>query len=144
MAQTLARFAFHKLSKYPHMKPGDVAVWERFVDTNRDAFERVDYDFHVGDGAEFLPTGEDTPDGRENRLYQRKIDVVGYRGGEVTLIEVKPFADVAALGQILTYRDLYAKTEGAIQDPTLMVIAEKIMAEMKDIYTRNGIAVVIV
>ncbi len=125
------------------MKPADIEIWERFFDGHRDAFDRVDYDFHVGEGADFLPTNDDTPDGRENRLYQRKIDVVGYKGNAVTLIEVKPVADVMALGQILAYGDLYRKTKDAIQDPTLMVVAGKIMAEMKDIYRRRNIVVVV-
>lgn len=141
---THGRFWFTKLAKYPHMKPADVAVWERFIQENRDAFERVDYDFHVGEGADFLPTGEDTPDGRENRLYQRKIDVVGYRGNEVTLIEVKPSADMAALGQIQTYGELYAKGNFSQFEPILLVVAGKIMVEMKDVYQAKGVEVVIV
>lgn len=140
----LGRFRFGKLAKYPHMKPADVAIWERFVGANWDFFDRVDYDLCVGEGADFLPTDEDTPDGRQNRLYKRKIDVVGYKGNAVTLIEVKPLADTEALGQIITYGDLYAKEKDALPAVTLMVLAEKIMAEMKDIYTRKNVEVRIV
>lgn len=141
---THGRFLYKKLAKYPHMKPADVATWERFIRANRDVFERVDYDFPVGEGADFLPTGDDTPDGRQNRLYQRKIDVVGYVGNAVTLIEVKPNADMAALGQIVTYGELYAKMKDALPEPTLMVVSDKIVNEMKDIYKTKGITVVIV
>ena len=143
MAEVLGRFLFKKLAKYPHMKPADVEIWERFVDARRDVFDRVDYDFHVGDGADFLPTNNDTPDGRENRLYQRKIDVVGYKGNAVTLIEVKPIADMATLGQILTYRDLFVQLQDANQDPTMMVVTGKIVNEMKPIYTKHNIEVIV-
>ena len=138
------RFIFKKLAKYPHMKPADVEIWEQFIRAKRDFFDRVDYDFPVGDGADFLPTGEDTPEGRENKLYQRKIDVVGYKGDAVTLIELKPLADTEALGQIITYGDLYAKERDTIFVVNLMVIAGKIMTEMKEIYARKNIAVIIV
>ena len=141
---THGRFRFGKLAKYPHMKPADVEVWERFLETNSNAFERVDYDFHVGAGADFLPSGEETPDGRQNRLYQRKIDVVGYRGNEITLIEVKPLADMAALGQIQTYGELYAKGSFSQFEPILVVVAAKIMMEMKEVYKAKNIGVVIV
>lgn len=141
---THGRFVFAKLSKYPHMKPADVEIWERFLTAHREDFDRVDYDFHVGEGADFLPTNDDTPDGRENRLYQRKIDVVAYRGNAVTLIEVKPLADTAALGQIQTYGGLYALRDDADPTPTLMVICGKIMNEMKDIYNSKAVVVVVV
>ncbi len=144
MAQPLGRFAFKKLAKYPHMKPADVEIWEQFIRDNRHFFDRVDYDFPVGSGADFLPTGEDTPEGRENKLYQRKIDVVGYRDGQVWLVEVKPMADTEALGQILTYQKLYLKSKNASQSPTMMVLAGKITNEMKEIYAGKDVAVIIV
>ena len=138
------RFPFKILSKYPHMKPADVDIWERFVGSNRGFFDTVDYDFHIGEGADFLPTGEDTPDGRENRLYQRKIDVVGYIGEGVWLVEVKPVADMFALGQILTYNGLILKTKLLDRDPKLMVICSKILNEMKGIYAAFDIGVAVV
>ena len=143
MAQTIGRFAYGKLAKYPHMKPADVRIWERFVADHRDFFVRVDYDFHVGKGADFRSSDESTPDGRENRLYQKKIDVVGYREDSTTLIEVKPIADVKALGQILTYKELYMQNRKGKPGPHMLVICEKIMAEMKDVYKGKGISVVV-
>lgn len=143
MAKTIGRFEYRKLAKYPHMKPADVRIWERFVSDHNDFFARVDYDFHVGKGADFLSSDESTPDGRENRLYQKKIDVVGYREDSTTLIEVKPIADVKALGQILTYKELYMRTRQGKSGPHMLVICEKIMAEMKEVYQSKGISVMV-
>ena len=137
------RFSYKKLAKYPHMKPADVRIWERFLRDHHDFFERVDYDVHVGKGAEFLSSDESTPDGRENRLYQKKIDVVGYRNDSTTLIEVKPIADVKALGQILTYKELYMGTRRGEPNPHMLVLCEKIMAEMKQVYRGKGISVIV-
>ena len=141
---TTGRFPYKLLSKYPHMKPADVAIWERFINTNADFFDTVDYDVHVGEGAEFLPTGEDTPDGRENRLYQKKIDVVGYLGDAVWLVEVKPEADIFALGQILTYSDLAFKSMSFVLPPQLLVISAKIVNDMKEVYAKFDIKVIII
>ena len=138
------RFEYKLLSKYPHMKPADVSVWEKFVKTRKDFFYSVDYDFHVGEGAEFLPTGKKTPEERENRLYQRKIDVVGYKKDETWIIEVKPVADMATLGQILTYRALVAKSKEIKGKIRIVVLCNKIMNEMKDIYSKYNITVVVV
>ncbi len=42
------RFPFKILAKYPHMKPEDIAVWERFINKNPGYFDTVDYDVHLG------------------------------------------------------------------------------------------------
>ena len=125
------------------MKPADVKVWERFIDERADFFDTVDYDFHVGEGADFLPTGEDTPDGRENRLYQKKIDVVGYTGKKIWLIEVKPEADMQAMGQILSYKELYLKTKDADPDPLIAVVCNKIINDMKEVYATHNVTVIV-
>ena len=135
------RFKFEKLAKYPHMKPADIEVWERFMVLNPRFFDSVDYDFHVGEGADFLPTGSDTPDGRENRLYQKKIDVVGYKKEEVWIIEVKPQADMLALGQVLSYKEIYAKEIGAEQPLTLAVICKNITNEMREVFRTHKIKI---
>lgn len=140
----LGRFKFEKLVKYPHMKPADVVIWERFIDAYEDIFDSVDYDVCVGEGADFLPTGEDTPDGRENRLYQKKIDVVGYADEEVMLIEVKREANMKALGQILAYYDMYLRMLERPRNVKKMVLAQSIDKDIKNVFFKNEIEVVIV
>ena len=135
------RFEFKKLAKYPHMMPEDVALWERFIPFHSYFFDSVDYDVHIGEGASFLPTGEDTPDGRQNRLYQRKIDVVGYRNSEIWVIEIKPTADMATLGQILTYRSLCAKDDKLSKAKNFVILCSKINGEMRDILRENRIGI---
>ena len=138
------RFEYKLLSKYPHMKPADIEIWEKFIINHPDIFKRVDYDFHVGEGAKFLPTNDNTPGGMQNRIYQRKIDVVAYDKDGVTLIEIKPLADTATLGQILAYKDFYFTTKGSLKNPKLLVICGKIMSEMKDIFSKQNITIMVV
>lgn len=141
---THGRFKLEKLVKYPHMKPADIVVWERFIEAHPDFFNTVDYDFHVGEGADFLPTGDSTPEERENRLYQRKIDVVGYIGELVYIIEVKPIADVEALGQVITYRKLFKETLGVSSNLQALIVAEKMANDMLNVFSENDVHVLIV
>ena len=141
---TRGKFEYKKLTKYPHMKPEDVAIWEMFIEQNPDFFNKVDYDVHVGEGADFLPTGEDTPDGRENRLYQKKIDVVGYLDNTVFITEVKPHADFRGLGQLIGYAELYPRNHQTPRQIKKMLICRSVDKEMLGIYNKNGIAVVTV
>ena len=101
------RFKYEILFKYPHMKPGDIAIWERFIKANPGFFDTVDYDVLIGSGAAFDTTLNSTEGTSAAALYRKKIDVVGYRSGEIWLVEVKPSAQFAALGQIGAYDDLY-------------------------------------
>ena len=144
MATIVGRFKLQKLAKYPHMKPADIEIWERFIEAQPDFFDSVDYDFHVGRGADFLPDEEDTPDGRENRLYRKKIDVVGYKKNQIWIIEVKPVADATALGQVLSYREFYIKKKGDSPKPISMVVCGKIFNEMKDLFSIYKITVFVV
>ena len=107
-------------------------------------FETVNYDFHVGEGADFLPTGDSTPDERENRLYQRKIDVVGFVATLVYLVEVKPVADVEALGQVLTYLNLMRKNSKVGTNIKGMVVTGRIGNDMQDVFQEHGVVVMVV
>jgi len=135
------RFEFKTLAKYPHMKPEDVAVWERFITKNPGYFDSVDYDFPVGEGA---PTSPDHPPEIQydhKILTQKKIDAVGYRGNTVTIIEVKPIADMKALGQALTYSHLYAIDHAEATDIQRMVVAGSIERELEGIYTQHDVQI---
>jgi hypothetical protein len=140
----IGRFKYKKLAKYPHMKPFDVAIWEKFIDENLDFFDSVDYDICIGKGADFLPDDYSTPDGRENRLYQKKIDVVGYIGEKVWIIEIKPNAGMHALGQILTYKFLTKDILALNRQQTLAIICEKTATEMHDLFKEHKIKIITV
>lgn len=103
----MASFPPDLLRKYPHMFPEDIAIWERFLKVYKDDFLGFDYDVKVGSVPDF-------PDGLDNSIYKagnilwkKRIDAVGYKKDGIYIIEVKPNAGMSALGQIITYRQLY-------------------------------------
>lgn len=133
------KYQFAIQSHYPHLKPADVKIWEAFIRAYPNFFESCDYDVKVGKGASFLPEKGDKYAEDFRVLTQKKIDVVAYRGNDVWLIEVKPFAGSKALGQILTYEKLYReKLEG---EPTIVkcVITTFLKDEFHAIYDEFNI-----
>lgn len=113
----IGQYKFGKLVSYPHMKPEDVALWERFIAAQPDAFDTVDYDVKVGVGRMPMFRQADNIEKGWKDLTQKKIDVVAYKGNDVTIIEVKPNARANALGQIWMYDELYKadfKPEGKV------------------------------
>ena len=93
--------------RYPHMMPEDAAVWSRFLMREDHGIEAVWYDVHVG-------AAVDVPEGSPAWLLsvaagvtRKRIDVVARRGGLYLIIEVKPYANQLALGQVIVYRQLF-------------------------------------
>lgn len=135
------RFTFQKLAKYPHMKPEDVAVWERFIAQNPAFFETVSYDVPCGRGAEVNPDHPEEIQRDHTILTQKKIDVVGFNGNIATVVEIGPIADMRKLGQILTYYELFTTDHPEIALIQKMVICGSIERELEKLFERNEIQV---
>lgn len=133
------RFPFVKLAKYPHMKPEDVAVWERFVASNPTFLDTVDYDVKCGTGAEVNPDHPPEIQRDHTVLTQKKIDVVGYAADRVYIIEVGPVADMRKLGQILTYAHLWQIDHPEVANPIPMVLCGSIERELDALFEKNGV-----
>lgn len=98
-----------KLRKYPHMFPEDIAIWERFLDKFAENYNGFDYDVKVGLGT---TASEGTPveyARMQDILSKYRIDCVGYKNSLIEIIEVKPEASTVAIGQIITYLELYRR-----------------------------------
>jgi len=98
-----------KLYRYPHMLPADVAIWERYLDTNPFPTATIAYDVHVGTPVTISP---DDPPNIQRMLYQLttlRIDAVVFLLNETPIIEIKPDAGMSAIGQALAYALLFHK-----------------------------------
>lgn len=135
------RFPFQILAKYPHMKPEDVAVWERFIIKNPTFLDRCDYDVCCGEGAPQNPEHSENIQADGKILTQKKIDVIGYKKDLVCIIEVKPIANMRALGQILTYRKLFMRDHPEHQEIQPMIVCREIERELGELFLENGIIV---
>ena len=113
------------------MAPADVAIWNRFMAANPTAFEAVAYDVAVGEGAEFDTNTRPDGGGDVNRLYQRKIDVVAQAGDVLYIIEIKPRATTAAIGQVKGYMRLFARDYNPKQAMQPLIITDSLMPEMQ-------------
>lgn len=135
------RFPYKKLAKYPHLKPEDIAVWELFIEQNPTEFLTCNYDVACGVGAPQDPSLPENIQRDGKILTQKKIDVVGYINNDITIIELKPIANARALGQLLTYKDLYIECYPDHPTPKMMVIANSIEREMQATFDAQGIVV---
>lgn len=133
------RFPYQILAKYPHMKPGDIAIWERFINANPGFFDTVDYDVLIGSGAPFDTSLNNLEGQSVGALYRKKIDVVGYRSGEIWLVEVKPDAQFAALGQIGAYDDLYREERKPTDRVVAALLTNNVLPDIQNIAQKWGV-----
>ena len=138
------RFPAVKLFKYPHMFPLDIAIWERFIDYYGSFYDGFDYDVKIGTGS--VP-GPETPENyarMETILSKYRIDAVGHNKGTLEIIEVKPEASTVAIGQIITYVELYIRD----LKPTLPIvghiISNHIVGDMEYLTKKYGIIYTII
>ena len=140
----MEKVPFGKRSNYPHMKPADVPIWERFIETFPDAYDEVAYDVAVGTGAP-IPPGTPEDVARDfTGLTQRKIDVVGFNEGLVDIIEVKPRAGTNAFGQVKGYEILYKKFIDSAVKTRALVITDEETTDLELLKRNMGVEVIVV
>lgn len=99
----------------------DTEVWSKFLASEFIEIKEVWYDVRVGSSV----LGQDMHSDLEHRiaagLTRKRIDVVARVAGGVWVIEVKPRANMYAVGQVVTYARLYAQ-EYAVSGQIIPVI----------------------
>lgn len=91
------------------MFPLDIEIWERYLEKYGGDYLGFDYDIKVGTG---LPAGPGTPENyarMQDILSKYRIDAVGYKPERIEIIEIKPEASTVAIGQVITYIELYVR-----------------------------------
>jgi RecB family endonuclease NucS len=78
------------------------------------------------------------------KLYQRRIDAVGFKGEEIDIIEVKPNATMSAIGQVVGYVHLYMRDEAWSKPPKAVIVTDYADADMIAVAQAQGVTVVIV
>lgn len=138
------QYPYEKRYKYPHLKPKDIEIWERCLDKKSELYESVDYDVAVG-------TGYPIPDSTEENfardfkiLSQYKIDVVGYSGDNVEIMEVKPQAGPATIGQVIGYLKLYKAFINPSAKAQAVILTDAIKPDMALLAYEARVKIIIV
>lgn len=126
------------------MKPGDVGIWEKFISEFPDMYDTVQYDFDVGSAPEFDTVVNNATGGDASLLYRRKIDVVGFKEDQIDIIEIKPSAGPSALGQVLSYVELYVRDEKPPVQPKAIVLTDVLLIDMGHLASQLGVQIVVV
>ncbi len=114
-------------------------LWNRFLDTYGAGFDSFAYDVRVGPASGAARGFDEQTQAVFRALSQLRIDAVGYRGGEVWIFEVKPFAGISTVGQLIGYRDLYVAEFRPERAPSLGVVTDRFQPAVGEVFKRQGI-----
>lgn len=136
------KYPFSKTGYYPHMKPADIILWEKFILAFPGFFNSCDYDVLVGTGVVVGNPDTDPYSKSFQMLTQKKIDVVGYKDDKIVIIEVKPRAGSNAMGQVLSYKEMWSKDhpEVPVENIYMGVVTDEPQSDFASIYETAGIA----
>jgi len=135
---------YEKTPWYPNVRETETLIWERFLAKFPDAYDEVAYNVKVGQGAAI-------PDGTEEiiaddfkQLTQRKIDVMGFKGSAIDIIELKPYAGTGAVGQVKAYGVLYKSTYDKEAKPNLIVMTDVEQQDTKTVAEAEGVKLIVI
>lgn len=126
------------------MSPADTIIWNRFLEQYPQAYDSVQYDFHIGDAPPFNTLMDDDTDKNQDKLYRFRIDAVGRVGSSVDIIEIKPNARLTALGEVENYKMLYERDEEPLGKVNMVIITDKEMTNMDYLCKQKGITLLVV
>ena len=126
---------------YPHFLAEDNAVWTRFLERNFERLQEVWYDLRVGKPVKLDENATEMEQRIARGLTRKRIDVVGWDGGSYWVIEVKPYAGMLAVGQVISYARLFA-LEYVIKGRVVpVIVCDNTDEDLLDEYDELGILV---
>jgi hypothetical protein len=109
--------------KYPGLLPDEVLVLRAWLVLHEHEYDRFDYNMRIGQGID--PGANYSPEVRKQAVMntQLRIDAVGWKGTQPTIIEVKRRTTPSNVGQILTYDSVWRKEFPGTPAPILRLVS---------------------
>lgn len=126
---------------YPHMLAEDVVVWTKFLEKMGKVIKAVWYDVHVGQPVEVPATATEVERKVAAGVTRKRIDAVCHVGSEFWVVEVKPFANMLALGQAYTYARLFLMEYEVPGRTKPVVVCDELDRDMGAQFSELGVMV---
>lgn len=126
------------------MFPRDIYIWRDFITLYENNFNSFDYDVKVGEGRTPLPEWDEETKHIQELLTRKRIDAVGYQDDNITVFEVKPEAGSTAIGQAISYAQLYIREFKPTLPVTPAIVTNEETPDTRFLCNLNGIILYIV
>ena len=131
-------------TRYPHMLEDEARIWTKFLRTTDLEFINITYDVHLGSGVLPLPGDPEYMKRLLSAVTKKRVDAVGETADAIWIFEVKPRISMSALGQLVTYFELYQEEDRPVKPALLAAIGEREAPDIRaafDLYAVNIILV---
>ena len=126
------------------MLSDEARIWTKFIETTDLEFESITYDVHLGIGVLPLPSDPDYMRRLLSAVTKKRVDAIGETSECIWIFEVKPRISMSALGQLITYFELYHEEYRPVKSVMLAAIGEREAPDIRssfDLYAVNIILV---
>jgi len=86
----------------------DMGPWTEFLKSDSMPLQEVWYNVHVGQAVAVPEGSPEYMRAHAQAVSRKRIDVIGRTKKELWIIELKPHANMQAIGQALVYEDLFS------------------------------------
>lgn len=130
------------MTHYPHMLAEDTEVWSKYLADPVHPIKEVWYDVHVGKPVQGLRADDELGMRIAAGITRKRIDVVARVGGGFWVIELKPFAGMVALGQILSYTRLFIEEYRPEESVLSVIVCNAVDDDLVDEFEAVGVLVI--
>lgn len=130
--------------EFTHLLPLERPIWARYLAATSEEFLSLTYDLHLGEGAPIDPALSVGTQAIIAAVSRKRVDVVGETADSIIIFEVKPRAGMGAMGQLLTYRELYLREVRPMKPIRMMVVCERVEPDVPRVYAQYGIEIALV
>ncbi len=113
--------------------PFEIPIWEAWLISHREDYDRFVYDVRVGESIIPPPDVDANIADMAVSLAKKRIDVVAYKADQPTVIEIKLYAGLTAIGQLVTYPILFALEFPEVPKPRVLLVAARMLPDVATI-----------
>jgi hypothetical protein len=130
--------------RYPGLLPREIIVLRAWLKLHESEYDSFDFNVRLGAGFDPGPTFPENIRKMAILNTQKRVDALGMKGSEATLIEVKDRATASAIGQLVMYDALWRHAKPTDPAPKLLLVANRVADDVPIVLTRAGIALSLV
>ena len=121
----------------------DTAVWSKYLASPLVPIKELWYDVHVGAPVRIPAEASDMDRRIAAGISRKRIDVVCRVGGGFWIVEVKPRANMVALGQVLTYSRLFVQDYSPRGEVWPVIVCDSADEDLVSQFDELGVAVIV-
>ena len=126
------------------MLEDEARIWTRFLETTDLVFEEITYDVHLGLGVLPLPSDPAWMGNLLSAVTNKRVDAVGETRNDIWIFEVKPRISMSALGQLVTYFELYQAEYRPTKPVMLAAIGEREAPDIRAAFELYAVNIILV